>query len=241
MYEWNERGIILRLGLFHEADLWLKILCEKQGLITAFAFGGAKSIRRFCGCMDVFNNLYCHFAQSKNYINLKEATLISAPRRLRKNWQNMGIAANCLRFIEQLEPGEDCASDCYNLMEDVKDHLENVPVADSSFTFFFRLRAIALSGFTPSLSSCANCNISAIDNGYFLPKNGTVYCNDCARLLSFEDKRNTIPVTGKILRYLLKIKNSSPQLWPHINLTVQENQICCRLISNFIDYHVGID
>lgn len=241
MRDWNERGIILRLGLFHEADLWLKILCENQGLVTAFAFGGAKSIRRFCGCLDVFNTLFCHLAQSKKYINLKEATLLNAPLQLRKNWRNMGVAANCLRFIEQLEPGEDCAPVYYNLLGDVKACLENTPNADSSFTFFFRLKAISLSGYQPSLNSCAHCTSSDFNNGYFLPKNGTVYCNDCVKLQSFEDKRNFIPVNRKIIKFLSGIINNSPRLWTNINLSSYEDQICCRLINNFIEYHVGIN
>lgn len=53
--EWTDTALVLHVGRFREADLWVRLLAPGQGLVTAFAFGGSKSRRRFTGCLDVFN------------------------------------------------------------------------------------------------------------------------------------------------------------------------------------------
>ena len=43
MTEWADSALVLRMGHFREADLWLKMLCRGHGLLTLFAFGGSRS------------------------------------------------------------------------------------------------------------------------------------------------------------------------------------------------------
>ena len=87
--EWADQAVVLRIGHFRESDLWLKLLCRGRGLLTLFAFGGSRSRRRFCGCLDVLNTLQCRVKTSgrENFLNLEEAVLLSGPQCLRGNWQ----------------------------------------------------------------------------------------------------------------------------------------------------------
>lgn len=77
--EWADQAVVLRIGHFRESDLWLKLLCRGRGLLTLFAFGGSRSRRRFCGCLDVLNTLQCRVKTSgrENFLNLEEAVLLS--------------------------------------------------------------------------------------------------------------------------------------------------------------------
>ena len=65
MNDWNAQALVLRVGHFREIDLWLKLLVQGKGLMTAFAFGGSVSKHRFCGCLEVFNTLQCRFRRAK--------------------------------------------------------------------------------------------------------------------------------------------------------------------------------
>ena len=78
MTEWADHALVLRIGHFRESDLWLKMLCRKHGLLTLFAFGGSRSRRRFCGCLDVLNSLHCRVKTSGRggFLNLEEAVLL---------------------------------------------------------------------------------------------------------------------------------------------------------------------
>ena len=125
--EWSDTALVLGVGRFRESDLWLRMLTRRHGIVSAFAFGGSRSRRRFCGCLDVLNSLQCRVRSSKDgrFLNLEEAALLQGPRLLRRNWQRMGLAANCLRFVEAMGVGEDAATEAFLLVEDLRAVLES--------------------------------------------------------------------------------------------------------------------
>ena len=53
--EWSDTALVLGVGRFRESDLWLRMLTRRHGIVSAFAFGGSRSRKRFCGCLDIFN------------------------------------------------------------------------------------------------------------------------------------------------------------------------------------------
>ena len=141
--EWSAQAVVLRLGPFRDSDLWLKLLCRKRGLLTLFAFGGSRSRRRFCGCLDVLNTLQCRVRVSGrgNFLNLEEAALLSGPQRLRGNWQRMGLAANCLRFVEALGVNEEGAEESFALLQDLCRVLEEQDRLPALLPLFFNSQA----------------------------------------------------------------------------------------------------
>lgn len=118
--EWKGPCQVLRLGHFGECHLWLRMLMADVGVTTVFAFGGAKSVKRFCGCLDVFNELSCRIGitRGRDFMVLEEASLIAAPIRLRADWRRMGLASNCLRFTEAVAMGGENAGECFALVGD---------------------------------------------------------------------------------------------------------------------------
>lgn len=110
--EFTEQGLVLRVGRFREADLWVRFLSRRRGILTAFAFGGSRSRRRFSGCLDLFNMLSVSVKSTRggDYLALQEATLLRGPDRLRRDWRRCGMATNCLRFVEALGAEADFGS-----------------------------------------------------------------------------------------------------------------------------------
>ena len=43
----TEEALILTVGRFREADMWVRLFSPGRGAFTAFAFGGSRSKRRF--------------------------------------------------------------------------------------------------------------------------------------------------------------------------------------------------
>ena len=103
--EWTDKALVIQVGRFREADMWVRLLTRRQGVLTAFAFGGSRSRRRFCGCLDIGNSILCRVksARAAGYLALQEASLLLGLRRLRTDGQRLGLAMNCLRFLELLE------------------------------------------------------------------------------------------------------------------------------------------
>ncbi|MDY7000330.1 MAG: recombination protein O N-terminal domain-containing protein [Thermodesulfobacteriota bacterium] len=102
MMEFTEKGLILKVGRFREYDLWVRFFSPSRGILTAFAFGGRKSRKRFCGCLDPMNHVLFRIKSSRtgNYLCLQEGSLVQAYPRLRRDPRRLGPAVNCLKFFE---------------------------------------------------------------------------------------------------------------------------------------------
>ena len=241
MKEWDDQIIILRLGLFHESDLWLRVLSRAEGLLTLFAFGGAKSVHRFCGCLDKFNTLQCRIKGSRRgYLNLQEASLITGPRILRKDWRKMGIASNCIRFMEAMRIDADCSESAFNLLEDLREKLENSKQPARLTTFFFRLNLASLLGFAPDLEKCAICGRDSESNYFFIPEEGRTFCAHCLHLLEDGLKRHAMRVGRSVLNRLCEVRFLPPSQWKEEDLDESEKRLCARIIDWFIRYHLGL-
>lgn len=113
--EWSDAALVLAVGRFRETDMWVRLLTRKHGVVRAFAFGGSRSRRRFSGCLDVMNFLRVRAVTSGNgrFLNLEEGVLVEGPQRLRSDLTRLGMAMNCVRFLEAMDPpeGESTGSD----------------------------------------------------------------------------------------------------------------------------------
>lgn len=243
MSEWVDKAVILRIGQFHEADLWLKILTQNRGLISVFAFGGAKSIRRFCGCLDIFNTIYCRTKGSRNdeYWNLEEAELIAAPRNLRQYWPRMGIAVNCLKFIEALNISSDTARYNFEILENLRERMEIKADPPQLTPFFFRLRTASVSGFAPAISKCGKCGNKALEKTMFIADEGQIFCNSCYEGLTKEQKRHAVVLSKAALDVLQNVQLSNPLIWEEESLSSLERKNCARMINNFMQYQLGLE
>lgn len=242
MLEWQDKAIILRLGHFRENDIWLKALFAAHGIRTVFAFGGAKSRRRFCGCLDVFNTLACRVRESHagEFYNLQEAGLLSAPLRLRTDWQTMGMAANCMLFVEALPIGPESAGECFALVEDVRAALERDGASLPILPMFFRLRMAAALGFAPDLHICVNCGCVVNGNAMFLFDEGRVVCEACAVSLSYTRQKHGIRITALTMDMLRMVLATMPSAWNSVISGTQDLRQCGRAIDGFVQYHIGL-
>ena len=138
--EWTDKALVLHVGSFREADLWVRLLTRRQGVLTAFAFGGSRSRRRFCGCLDIGNSILCRVqsARATGYLALQEATLLQGLRRLRTDGQRLGLAMNCLRFLEVVGVQGEEAQGAFTLAEELLRLLEGEPQPSPLLALLFR-------------------------------------------------------------------------------------------------------
>lgn len=239
--EWTDQALVLRMGAFRESDIWLKLLCREHGLLTLFAFGGSRSRRRFCGCLDVLNSLRCRVRSSKDgrFLNLEEAALVRGPRLLRHDWQRMGLAANCLRFVEAMGVSEDAAVETFRLVEDLRDVLEAEKAPPALLPLYFRLRLAGALGFAPNLGHCGRCGRRISEQALFVVDEGQLRCSSC-RNSRFELERYGVEVPAEGLDLLRHVQQSFPSGWPEGELAPSVRRACARAIDGFVQYHLGL-
>jgi DNA repair protein RecO (recombination protein O) len=237
--EWTDKALVLHVGRFREADMWVRLLTRRQGVLTAFAFGGSRSRRRFCGCLDIGNSIVCRVksARSAGYLALQEASLLQGLRRLRTDGQRLGLAMNCLRFLEVLDVQGEEAHEAFALTEDILRLLEADPPPPPLLALLFRLRIASDQGFAPFLHGCARCGRQARmgEDWQFLLDQGGLRCPDCRVAGPY-----ALELALASLVFLRTVQNSAPFLWDASRLNPAERRQCGRVVDAFVQYHLGI-
>lgn len=239
--EWTDDAFVLHVGRFREADLWVRLFTRKQGILTAFAFGGSRSLRRFCGCLDICNCIVCRVKSTKaSWLALQEASLLQGPRRLRADMPRLGLAVNCLRFLEALEVRGEGSLKAFALTGEILQLLEEAPSVPPLLAPFFRLRIASDQGFAPDFAACAHCGREAEQETgdaiwQFVVDRGTVLCPSCR-----SSGRYTLDISPSALFCLLGVQRGAPEAWEGARLTAAEIRQCGRIVDAFIQYHPGI-
>lgn len=235
--EFTDDIVILRVGKFREADLWVRFLSPTLGVASAFAFGGSRSRRRFPGCLDSLNEVLVRMKRTRdgNYLNLEEGTLLKGPRRLRVDWQRLGLAVNCLKFVESFGIGQDGAAKAHTLFKEVLAVLEEAESISFHFPLFFRLRLAAEQGYAPELDVCQVCGKPLLGHGgFFQIQSGGMRCPECP------PGGFCVAMSGDALELLRIIKEETPSAWPLEFSGAAVREQCARAVDGFIQYHVGL-
>ncbi len=239
--EFSARVIILRVGRFREADLWVRVLSPERGVFSAFAFGGSRSRKRFSGCLDLFNDVLFKLRVSRQgeYTDLLEGVLINAPRRLRHDWQRTGMAVNCARFIEAFGAAPDGALATHTLFSGVLRALEQEEAPSGFLPVFFRARLLAEQGYGLDHESCAVCgaNLQSCGSALFALHEGFFLCPDCAR------RNPSGPCLGlqkPALEVLGRVLSSDPEDWGAAKLDPEGARQCARALDAFARRHSGL-
>lgn len=237
--EFTDRTIVLRLGGFKEADLWVRLLSPERGVFSAFAFGGSKSRKRFSGCLDLFNEVrfYVKSGARPEYLALQEGELLRGPERLRRDWRRLGVAVNCSLFLESFCPGMEGADRSFALFSDLLNTLEHCGEVPEMLPIFFRARLAFEHGYALSPDSCAICGKPwAQTDGAVLPVNESgLVCRRCAATGS---QRFTMgPESLEALRQILELPVSG---WGGMSASLKGQRECARAVDGFLQYSTGL-
>ncbi len=245
--EFTEKVLVLHVGRFRERDLWIRCLAPSRGIFSAFAFGGLVSRRRFSGCLDPMNQVLFRVRQSRHdgYLSLEEGVLLSTPTRLRKDCSKIGLAANCIKFVEAVIRENETSEEAYELSVDALDALDALESGQSAtplFPLFFRARLAASMGFGPRLDTCSICGrpLSGSSDAKhmfsFQVACGAIACDHC----DSQEKQKVLPLRPETAELLERIQRTSPKEWVSLELSPEVRAEAAVIIDHFIRYHLGL-
>jgi DNA repair protein RecO (recombination protein O) len=241
--EYSDRVVILRVGKFRETDLWVRFLSPSRGILSAFAFGGTRSRRRFTGCLDLFNDVLLQLKSTRGgqYLALQEGVLMKGPARLRRDWRRLGLAMNCLKFLEAFGVGQDGAGAAHTLFCGTLTLLEESERLPEQLPFWFRARLAFEQGYALDCVHCASCGaiLSEQAHCFFAVTDARFYCPCCAP----RHTGGTFFLRRETLDALAYVQENPPSLWPAgppACLGFAERKESVRMIDAFIQRHVGL-
>lgn len=246
--EWSDNALVLSMGRFREIDVWLRLLTRRHGIVVVFAFGGSRSRKRFCGCLDLGNELQIRVRSSRNgtCLNLQEAILLKGTSGLRSDWNRFGMFVNCVRFLETLGVPPDGTADSFTLLKDTLCVLEETDTPHTLLPILFRLRLASDQGYAPALGACSLCGCQQLDKASFLVAEGVLVCAECSSLT-----QTGVEICGKTLDVLRSVQEKSPLGWDFLSqsgsgeqpvgaLLPDERRECAQAVDGFVQYHLGI-
>ncbi|WP_320169697.1 DNA repair protein RecO [Maridesulfovibrio sp.] len=235
--EVTEKVVILKTGKFKENDLWVKYLSATRGVQTAFAFGGSRSRRRFGGCFEPFSQVLFKTGANKTgtYQALQEGSLIKAYSGIRADIRKMGLAANCLKFVEAAVAEREDSRRVFALLTETLDVIDEFD-PDDFFPLFFRAKVAFEQGYTPDFTICSRCGKPLFSSRpvVFDVKKGGIECFDCAGNAAGD------VISVGTLRTLAWIQDTGPANWTALELPAVIRQECFAVMDRFMAYHLGL-
>lgn len=237
--EFTERSLILKVGRFREIDLWVRLATPSRGVLTAFAFGGSKSRRRFLGCLDPLNHVLFRFKKSPrgDYLYLMEGSLIHGHPQLRTNQRKLGRAANCLKFFESVYEGPGGAREGYDLLSEALAVLDRAEDTSAMFPVLFRAKVAFLQGYGPGLATCPRCGKDLRNSvaPLFLVEEGQVVCSEHAL-----GAGRRVPLGEEALKVLKAVDRGRPEDWAMLEPSPVARRQVYDAVEGMVRYHLGL-
>jgi len=253
--EFTEKALVLKVGRFRENDVWLRLFCAGRGVLTAFAFGGSRSTRRFCGCLDqlVLASFRVGTGRRGQYHVLKEGVLLHGFPGLRRSPRKLGLVAHCLKFVEAVQIGPQGARPAFDLLLETLETLETSEVGAELLPLLFKAKLTFEQGLKPDLTLCVRCGRPAWDHegaehfvvgeptdaagpapglGFSVERGGLV-CGLC------KDPEAEPLCLGSV-RVLEWICASRPADWPKLTLEPAMRRELGRVVDRFVAWHLGL-
>ena len=238
--ESTERALVLKVGKFREHDAWVRLFSPGKGVFTGFAFGGLKSRRRFCGCLDVFNQVLFKVKTNpgrQGMVQLLEGTLLSSSPGLRRNLDSLGMAFNCAKFFEAAQAWQDNAGQAYSLLLELIETLGCAESPPSLLPMYFRVRVAFDCGYAPDFTSCFGCGCELAHSGAgFDVRGGRAYCPDCGRAFG----NSCLWLSPETLALLDGIKRRNPGQWLGFTPSAATRRQYQALSESFVGHHLGL-
>ncbi|NCC24466.1 MAG: DNA repair protein RecO [Deltaproteobacteria bacterium] len=236
--EFSERVIVLKTGRFREQDMWVRLLSPTQGVVTAFAFGGCRSRRRFCGCLNSLGHVLFRMRRGRmGHLNLEEGVLLDGFPGIKADASRMGMAGNCCLFLQAAHEGGPDSSKASLLLLGVLEALESVGEVSWLLPLFFRAGLAFSQGYEPDFERCATCGraITESPQGIFQVREGKMLCPACNHL---PGPSVTVPVEAALL--LARLGQAEPREWASWHPVQAVRQGCFQMIEALVQCHLGL-
>lgn len=239
--EFSEKCIILKVGQFRESDCWVRFLSPSRGILTAFAFGGLKSRKRFPGCLEPLNfvSLYVTSNRSGTYYSLQEGLLLQRFPEIHKDLSRWGMAVNCLKFVEAAHLGSVNSQEVLRHLYRLLFLLNTQPHPPQTLPSLFRVWVTCEYGYRPECLRCVRCGqkIQPHQQGLFSVEHGSVICPSC----SLTEERNGIFLSGEVLGRMHSIvRDHEIPEHKHEESSLDHEKRALQVLDTFVQVHMGL-
>ncbi|MBR2715722.1 MAG: DNA repair protein RecO [Ruminococcus sp.] len=182
--KFKTNGLIIKEQSIKEQDKLVTVLTDSHGVIRAFV-RRAKNIKSpKCASTGLLCYSELSVFENKGTYSIDEAKSNEMFLGLRKNVTNMSLAQYFCELCINLCPKEQQANDFLRLILNALFLLSNEKKDPLLIKACVEMRLMGLCGYMPDLVMCDHCGEYETDNMVFIPQNGKLFCESCAKTLS---------------------------------------------------------
>lgn len=183
-------GLVLRVKSTGENDKLITLLTAEQGRISVLVKGGRSLKSGSLSATQLFAYGNYEITDRSGFKWLRGASPIRQFDGLTGSVEKISLASYFSSVAEELSGENENADDILRLTLNSFFALECDKKPHSQIKACFELRAAALSGFMPDVSSCGLCNTKSAEFFYLDVMNGRLLCPECMRKASNEAIRD---------------------------------------------------
>lgn len=225
-----EKGLVLRVVPYRDADVMLTILTECEGKITAAARGVRRKSSRISAAVQSLAYSEFTFYESGGRFTVNEAEALELFYELRGDLVRLSAANYFMEVLEQATDEEVTNPELLRLGLNALYALAKGIVDYRIVKAAFELKIAAFSGYAPDVAHCAACG-AVITDGTFDLHNGFFYCSRCAR--------GGIPVGAGVLQAMAHIAKSDVRHVFSFRLGEQATIALGRICEAYLLEHFG--
>ena len=194
-----EKGLVLRVAPYRDADEMLTILTECDGKITAAARGVRRKSSRISAAVQSLAYSEFTLYEAGGRFTVNEAEALELFFSLRGDLVRLACANYFAEVLDQAADEEVANPELLRLGLNALYALSRGVGELLAIKAAFELKIAAFSGYMPNLASCAQCGAS-LQEGVFDPRLGLCFCRACAH--------GGVPVTPGVLQAMQFILKS---------------------------------
>ncbi|MEX0833045.1 MAG: DNA repair protein RecO [Actinomycetota bacterium] len=176
---YKEQGVVLRASKLDEADKIVTIMTQGSGKVRAVAKGVRRTKSKFGARLEPATHVSLMLYRGRGDLDtVTQAEIIAPHGSLRANLNLFAAGEAMLEATDKVAEDHERNVRLFMLLLSGLRALDAGPADPAAAAESFLLKLLSVSGFHPSLTSCAVCG--SRDPGFFSPSQGGAVCSACA-------------------------------------------------------------
>jgi DNA repair protein RecO (recombination protein O) len=237
----HTEGLLLRAVDFGESDRIVHLLTPDTGRITAIAKGARRSVKRFGGTLDLFNQLHVQLVVKPGgaMARLEQTRLLHSFEGLRTRPRAFALGCYLLELLDRLAPEGGARADLAHLFGFALRALATLErrEPDARLRTLLELCTLDALGLRPELRLCVRCSkeVEGPAVGFSIPDGGPVCVACCA------GATDLLSIHLGTLRALEQGVRLGVERVDRLALAPAALEEARRVLSRFERFHVGVE
>ena len=177
--QFKEEGIVLRTHKLGETDRIITLLSKNSGQIRAVAKGVRKTSSKIGARLEPFMAVEAQFYEGKTLdVVTQVESIASYGKQIVADYDSYLAGSRILETAERLTR-ETSTTQHYQLLTGALRSLSRMEHQPELIAVSYQLRALAISGWTPSFDQCSGCQAEGPHERFLVQVGGAV-CENCA-------------------------------------------------------------